>query len=179
MAAERPGSSSAGQRPPHPGQREWRLALGRPAHQGIRERGLAEVCLRVMIPPREQLPKSWQGLRSYDFKLPLLVPNDESLCPVRMREILEYLDVEAPGGSESGSSTVIDFELRFIRTALVNGSRYWLWGLKDEDGTDCYVAVQLRPNGQQVLGYDEGFGLTPEQWLVLEYYGDEEWENEE
>ncbi len=92
---------------------------------------------------------------------------------------LEYLDVEAPGGSESGSSKVIQFDLRFVRTALVNNIKYWLWRFKDERGTDCYVAVQLRPDGQDVLGYDESFGLTPEQWLVLDYYGEEDWENEE
>lgn len=132
-----------------------------------------------MIPPRDQLPKSWKGLQRYSFQLPLLVPNDASRCPVTKREILEYLDVEAPGGSESGSSTVIQFDLRFIRTALVNSSKYWLWGFKDERGTDCHVAVQLLPNGQEILGYDEAFGLTPEQWLVMDYYGDTDWENED
>ena len=96
-----------------------------------------------------------------------------------MRGILEYLDVEAPGGSQSGSGRVIRFEIRFIRTAQVNGSKYWLWGFKDERDTVCYVAVQATPDGESVLGYDESFGLTPEQWLVLDYYEDEEWENEE
>jgi len=28
-----------------------------------------------------------------------------------------------------------------------------------------------------VIGYDESFGLTPEQWLVMDYHDD--WVNEE
>ncbi len=132
-----------------------------------------------MIPPRDQLPKSWKGLKRYDFRLPLLVPNDASRCPTSKAEMLEYLDVEAPGGSESGSEKVVQFELRFVRTALVNDSKYWLWSFTADEGLECYVAVQLAPNGDSILGFDETFGLTPEQWLVMDYYGDEDWENEE
>jgi hypothetical protein len=96
-----------------------------------------------------------------------------------MAEILDYLDVEAPGGKESGSSRVIQFDLRFLRTALVNNSKYWLWGFKDERDSDCYVAVRQTPDGDSILGYDETFGLTPEQWMVMDYYDEEDWENEE
>jgi hypothetical protein len=90
--------------------------------------------------------------------------------------MLEYLDVEAPGGSQAGSERVIQFELHIIRTALVNDSKFWLWGFKDERGTDCYVAVQERPDGENFLGYDETFGLSPEQRMVLDYYDEEDWE---
>ena len=131
-----------------------------------------------MIPPRSQLPKSWKKLKSYTFDLPFLAPNDPSSCPRSLKDILEYLDVEAPGGSQAGSENVVPFDLYFIRTALVNGSKYWIWGFKGEDDLDCYVAVQ-QTQRESILGFDEAFGLTPEQWLVLDYYGDEEWENEE
>src|ERR1700704_4283764 len=129
-----------------------------------------------MIPPRDRLPKSWRGLARLTLDLPRLAPDTPATCPRTEREILEYLDVEAPGGSESGSERVIQFELHFIRTALVNSSRYWIWGFKDERDTDCYVAVQGLPDGDSMLGYDESFGLSPEQWLVLDYYGEEDWE---
>src|SRR5436190_7839532 len=138
----------------------------------------AHLVVRTMIPPRDHLPRTWKGLASLTFDLPRLAPDTPVSCPRSEQEILEYLDVEAPGGSESGSERVIQFELRFIRTALVNSSKYWIWRFKDESGTDCYVAVQERTDGESVLGYDESFGLSPEQWLVLDYYGDEEWENE-
>jgi len=39
--------------------------------------------------------------------------------------------------------------------------------------------VQQTPSGDDILGYDEALGLSPEQWMVLDYYGDENWENEE
>jgi hypothetical protein len=132
-----------------------------------------------MIPLRDQLPKSWKGLKNLSFDLPLLTPNGPSGCPRSRTEILEYLDVEAPGGSESGSEAVIQFDLHFVRTALVNDSKYWLWRFKADDDLDCYVAVQETPTGDSILGFDEAFGLTPEQWLVLDYYGDEDWDNEE
>ena len=93
--------------------------------------------------------------------------------------MLEYLDVEAPGGSESGSENVMRFDLRFMRTALVNDSKYWIWRFKADDDLDCYVAVQETPSGDSILGFDETFGLTPEQWIVMDYYDEEDWENEE
>ncbi len=132
-----------------------------------------------MIPPRDQLPKSWMDLKHCSFDFPFLSPNDPSKCPRSNPEILEYLDVEAPGGSESGSTNFIPFDLRFIRTALINSSKYWIWRFKAIDNLDCYVAVQQTPSGDSILGFDETFGLTPEQWMVMDYYDDEGWENEE
>jgi len=88
------------------------------------------------IPPRDQLPKSWKGLKRYTFGLPKLFLNVAWTCPQTKKEILEYLDIEAPGGSESGSEKVVSFDLKFVRTANVNGSRYWLWSFTDGYGTD-------------------------------------------
>ena len=132
-----------------------------------------------MIPPRDQLPKSWKGLKRFTFELPLLSPNDPSLCPRSPSDILEYLDVEAPGGSQSGSENVMQFDLQFLRTALVNDSKYWLWLFKADGDLDCYVAVQQTASGDSILGFDETFGLAPEQWMVMDYYDQEDWENEE
>jgi len=98
-----------------------------------------------------------------------------------VKDILEYLDVEAPGGSQAGSGNVVPFELKFIRTALVNESKYWIWSFKADNGLDCYVAVQ-ETQEESMLAFDETFGLTPEQWIVMDYYdheGEEEWKNEE
>ena len=96
-----------------------------------------------------------------------------------MSDIQEYLGLEAPGGPESGSSRVIDFELRFIRTALINGTYFWMWGFKDERNLDSYVTVRVTPDRKCITGYDEAFGLSPEQWLVMHYYFDQAWANEE
>src|SRR5437588_12065850 len=118
-----------------------------------------------MIPPRSQLPKSWKGLKKYTFDLPVLAPNDSSTCPRTRANILEYRGVEAPGGAQAGSGKIVRFELKFLRTALVNESKYWIWGFKADNDLDCYVAVQ-QTQRQDILGFDETFGLTPEQWLV-------------
>lgn len=123
-----------------------------------------------MIPPRDELPRCWKGLQSYRFDLPLLSPNDPSVCPRTMAEILAYLDVKAPGGSESGSENIIHFDLQFVRTALVNDDRFWLWQFMADDDLDCYVSVRQTPDGGSILGFDEAFDLTPEQWLVLDDY---------
>jgi hypothetical protein len=130
-----------------------------------------------MVPPRDQLPKSWKGLKNYTFILPKLFLNVPWTCPRSKNDIFKYLNVEAPGGSEAGSENVINFDLKFVRTAKVNRSKYWLWSFIDERGTDCFVAVQKNEAGQNILGYDESFGLTPEQWLIMDYYDD--WENKE
>jgi len=130
-----------------------------------------------MVPPREQLPKSWKGLKNYTFDLPKLFPNVPWTCSRRKKEVLEYLDVEARGGSQAGSENVISFDLKFVRTAKINRSKFWLWSFKDGDGVDCFVSVQKNEAGQNILGFEEALGLTPEQWLVMEYYDD--WENEE
>jgi hypothetical protein len=130
----------------------------------------------TMIPPRDQLPRSWKGLKKYSFDFPLLSPNDRSRCPRTESDILKYLDVEAPGGSESGSENVIEFDLHFVRTALVNDCNYWLWRFKADGDLNCYVAVRETASGGSILGYEETLGLTPEQWIVMDYYDEEEWE---
>ncbi len=130
-----------------------------------------------MVPSREQLPKAWKGLKRYTFELPKLLLNVPWTCPRRKKEILEYLAVEARGGSQSGSENVIEFDLKFVRTAKVKGSKYWLWSFEDGDGVECFVAVHKDETGRNILGFEEALGLTPEQWLVMDYY--EDWENEE
>jgi hypothetical protein len=87
-----------------------------------------------------------------------------------MKDILEHLSYEAPGGEHSGSDEVVEFQLEFLRTALVEASRYWIWRFTDADGTECYATVQLRPDHKAVTGYDESFGFTPEQFIIADYY---------
>jgi len=87
-----------------------------------------------------------------------------------MSWILQYLGVEAPGGPDSGSTRVVSFDLKFIRTALINDTMFWMWGFKDEGGLESYVTACVTPDRKCILTYDEAFGLTPEQWLVMDYY---------
>src|SRR5436190_19756755 len=123
-----------------------------------------------MIPPRDQLPKSWKGLQRLSFAFPFLTPNDPSRCPASMSWILQYLGVEAPGGPDSGSTRVVSFDLKFIRTALINDTMFWMWGFKDECGLESYVTACVITNRKCILTYDEALCLTPVQCHVMDYY---------
>ena len=87
-----------------------------------------------------------------------------------MKEIIEYLDCEAPGGKNAGGEMIIDFELKFLRTALVNDTKYWIWSFFDEDDIECYVTIAMVPGGPKFLGYNDSFGLTPEQFIITDYF---------
>jgi hypothetical protein len=124
----------------------------------------------MRIPRREELPEDFYELKSVAVELPRLSPDLPANCPVTMNEILEYLGQEAPGGAESGSQEVIEFQLEFLRTALIEATQYWIWRFADLEGTECYVTVALRPDRNTVTGYDESFGFTPEQFILADYY---------
>ena len=109
-------------------------------------------------------------MRNIAVELPQLSPDSPTTCPVSMAEILEYLGYEAPGGEHSGSEEVIDFQPQFVRTALVEATQYWIWRFTDSRGSECYVLVDVRPDGTVCTGYDESFGLTPEQCILAVHY---------
>lgn len=119
---------------------------------------------------RQDLPEDFYEIRNVAVELPRLSPDSAATCPLPMKDILAYLGQEAPGGEVSGSEKVIEFQLEFLRTALVEASRYWIWRFTDVEGTECYVTVELRPDRRTVTGYDESFGFTPEQFIIADYY---------
>lgn len=124
----------------------------------------------MSIPQREDWPEDIDEMRNIAVELPQLSPDSPATCPVTVSEILEYLGQEAPGGADSGSDEVIEFQLEFVRTAQVEATRYWIWRFIDSRGSECYLLIELRPNGQTVRGYDESFGLTPEQCILGVHY---------
>jgi hypothetical protein len=111
--------------------------------------------------------------QNYSFDLPKLFPNAAWTCPKRNKEIFECLEVEATGGSQSGSENLVVFDLKLVRTAKINRNKYWLWSFKAEEGLPCNLAVQVDENGRDILGFDETFGLTPGQWLVMDWGTDQ------
>ena len=124
----------------------------------------------MSFPRREDWPEDIDEMRNIAVELPRLSPDSPATCPVPMTEVLEYLGQEAPGGADSGSDEAVDFQLEFVRTAMVEATRYWLWRFADVERTECYVVVELRPSHQTVTGYDESFGLTPEQFILAAHY---------
>ena len=109
-------------------------------------------------------------MRNVTVSLPRLSPDSPATCPVPMKDILEYLGYEAPGGEHSGSSEVIELRPDFVRTALVEKTKYWIWKFTDADGRESYVTVAVDAHGEEVIGYDESFGFTPEQFILADYY---------
>ena len=117
---------------------------------------------------REDLPDNFDDLLNVRVELPTAVGESEETCPIPREEIREHLAHECPGGEFAGGETVMEFELQFARTAIVEGARYWIWLFKDERDADSYVLVGAGEN--QLLSYDETFGMTPEQIIVKEHF---------
>lgn len=122
----------------------------------------------MSFPRRDELPEDLDKLRDVPVELPRLPDDSADSCPVPMTEILEYLSYEAPGGTHSGSAEVIEFQLEFVRTALIEQARYWIWRFTDSDGRESYVTAGIDGGGQEMISYDETFGLSPEQRMLAE-----------
>jgi hypothetical protein len=108
-------------------------------------------------------------LRKKHVELPFADDNTEASCPVSMQDILEYLDYEAPGGTFTGEPD-FDFDPKFIRTAKVKDAVYWIWKFVDGHGTESYVTVAIDADARSCLAYDDSFGLTPEQFIMADYF---------
>jgi hypothetical protein len=124
----------------------------------------------MSIPRRDELPEDFDELRDVPIELPRVPDDSAASCPVPREEILEYLSYEAPGGKHSGSTEVTEFRLEFLRTALVERTRYWIWRFTDADERDSYVVVGIDGSGRQMMSCDETFGLSPEQRIIAEHY---------
>jgi hypothetical protein len=61
-------------------------------------------------------------------------------------------------------------EPRFLRTARVGETSYWIWGFNDPERGDGYILASLWPPNQAVLECDETFDMTPEQYIVAVHF---------
>jgi hypothetical protein len=135
---------------------------------------------------RDDLPDERDELAGVRVRLPRLKDDSEQSCPATQQDILEHLDVEAPGGAQSGSEEVVEFKLKFLRTAAIEGTSYWIWGFKDGEGAKSYVLVGhwrkadgdapawaegSRRREETLLSYEEAYGLKPEQFIAAEHFG--------
>jgi hypothetical protein len=118
------------------------------------------------MPPYEEMPEDNAELAKLIVDFPRLADDTSDSCPVSMKEILDYLHLESPDGEE-----VEETALLFLRTAQVAEKAYWLWQFTESDGTECYVTVSMTSQGETCIGYEQnGYGLTPEQYLLGDYY---------
>lgn len=120
--------------------------------------------------PRAELPEDaseWQSVR-VDFKR--LTADTPASCPTSEDEVFEY--VQAESGDSAGADRA---RLQFIRTAEVAEAKYWMWGYREDDGQLIYVVLRSNPDGSGVLGLSEPNGLSPEQYLLADYYEEIYW----
>jgi hypothetical protein len=114
----------------------------------------------------EQMPKDNADLARVRVSFPYLEDNSARTSPASMDEILNYLASEVPDGD-----VVEPKDLHFIRTARVAQHDYWIWRFTESDGSEAYVTVSRRPDGQISLGYDSNYyGLSPEQFMLGDYH---------
>lgn len=114
----------------------------------------------------DEMPDDNADLARLEVDFDRLEPDTAESCPVAEEMILEYLSDEVPGGGLSVE------DLRFLRTALVGATHYWIWSFSDPtDGSAAFLTVSLSIGGQTTVGYEENYyNLTPEQYMLGDYY---------
>jgi hypothetical protein len=76
-------------------------------------------------------------------------------------DITEYLELEG---------FVPDAALRFLRTALVEKTVYYIWSF-ESGGDPCFVTVSIGRDGSRCIGCnDNHWGLSPEQFIMADYH---------
>lgn len=119
---------------------------------------------------REDLPADAADWKSVSVSFDRLQPDREESCPEGRDEIMEYVRMES-----ADTDAAEDAALKFLRTARVGDASYWLWSYTDSGGTLCFVAFRQNPDGSTCLGLAEPNGLSAEQYLLADYYGDVYW----
>jgi hypothetical protein len=87
-----------------------------------------------------------------------LEPDSAASCPYSLGKIRTYLR------AETGADVA---DLFFGRTALIGEVKFWLWGYV-KDSHSYFVDVSSG-GGKTRVGMGSGEGLTPEQYIALEY----------
>jgi hypothetical protein len=98
-----------------------------------------------------------------------------------MRRFLTYASRSlCPHHTTAGTAALRAAPTTLISTRLGNRDEHrrspashWVWRFSEpHGGTPAYVTVALDANGRQIVGYDiDEYGLTPEQFILADYYG--------
>ncbi len=120
--------------------------------------------------PREQLPADAADWKDVVVSFERLALDSAESCPVPEDEIFEYVQMESADTDEAERSG-----LRFLRTAAVGEVEYWMWEYQESSGQQCYVTCSKKEDGSTCLGLAEPNGLSPEQYMLAEYYNEVYW----
>jgi hypothetical protein len=119
---------------------------------------------------RKDLPEDaadWTNV-SVDFER--LEPDDASACPCPMEEIVEYIRDESADLDDAREEQV-----QFLRTAQIGKVKYWIWRYTESDGEACYLTVSDAPGGISNMGLSAANGLSPEQYMLADYFEEIYW----
>lgn len=119
---------------------------------------------------REKLPEDAADWSDLDVSFEPLPDNTVGSCPESEDRIFEYVCQESADTDASERS-----RFRFIRTAQVGDAQFWLWEYEESDGMVVYVTFQARNDETSLLGLAESNGLSPEQFMLAEYYDEIYW----
>lgn len=119
---------------------------------------------------REELPDDAADWHSVKISFDRLTDDGPGSCPESEDEIFAYVAMESADGDEADRS-----RFRFLRTAQVGDARYWLWEYTEDDGQVCYASFRLSRDGSSTTGLAEPNGLSPEQYLLADYYDEVYW----
>jgi hypothetical protein len=113
----------------------------------------------------EQMPEDTRGLASLDIALPRSEPDNEASAPVSRADVLRELRLQEPA-----TFALSEDDLNFVRTAVIQAKRYWLWQFA-ANGKTYFVSVCLRSNGDVCFSYEENYAnWTPDQYLIGDYH---------
>ena len=119
---------------------------------------------------RQQLPEDASNWTSVSVSFPRLTEDTADSCPTPEDEVFDYVRMEAADAEKAKRN-----RLRFVRTACVGDVKYWLWEYVEADGQLCYVVCRKRRSGTPDFNLSEPNGLSHEQYLLADYYGEIYW----
>ncbi|MBL8065440.1 MAG: hypothetical protein JNM34_06225 [Chthonomonadaceae bacterium] len=103
----------------------------------------------------ETRPATLAELMSRDVVLPEFEDSPQERAALH-KEVAQYVKIESASCTAKG--------LKFVRNAMIDGVKYWLW--TDYDG-DYVYSEDYEGDGLMCLADQDG--LTPEQFLVKVY----------
>jgi hypothetical protein len=120
--------------------------------------------------PRSQLPEDAADWRDVAISFPRLAEDGPTSCPHAPSEIFACLQDAGADLRAADRNRLV-----FARTAQVAAARYWLWTLADAADEPVFVVCRVDPDGSSCLGLARANGLSPDQFLLAEYYDAIHW----
>ncbi|MEX0654288.1 MAG: hypothetical protein WD534_17655 [Phycisphaeraceae bacterium] len=119
---------------------------------------------------RQELPEDAANWTTVQVCFDRLAPDREEACPIAREEVMNYVRMES-----ADTDSAEEASLLFLRTARIGEASYWLWSYTESDGVVCFVTCRQNDDGSNMLSLAEPNGLSPEQYLLADYYDEIYW----